>query len=251
MIIPVCESCGRPFKALKHPGPKRRFCDDRCRYRFHHPHKVKDRTRICLGCGRKYQPRWRGKSQRYCSPACAQKASRGKKHRLSLVTQKCIGCGGDFVRYSNANNQRWCTTCSENRRKSTMVSRNRSDKLNRYNAHQATLQKIWERKLKRALAADRQKNLRETARHLMETLNRVPRQWMIYDLVCNWGIPERIVAEKLGITQQGVSRVLAKILHKFPGLRPIKADCKTKGLKSLPEGFHRPGKTHLAGCERP
>ena len=110
------------------------------------------------------------------------------------------------------------------------------------------LQKVWENKLKKALAVDRETALQETAQHLIETLSQVPRQWVVYDLVCNWGISERIVGASLGITQQGVSRVLAKLLHKFPGLRPTPR--KHKSSEPLPDGYHQPGKTHLAGCKR-
>ena len=110
------------------------------------------------------------------------------------------------------------------------------------------LQKVWENKLKKALAVDRETALQETAQHLIETLSQVPRQWVIYDLICNWGIPERIVAEKMGITQQGISRVLAKVLRKFPGLRP--APRERKSSEPLPRGFHRPGKTRIGGCKR-
>lgn len=270
----LCRYCGASLK-VSHRGPPRQFCNARCRYRFHRPKRSKkDRTRTCFQCGRNYRSKRRGKPGKYCSPACSQEASIGKKHKLSLVTQKCAKCGAEFIRYANANNQQWCGACSRNRRASAehlrsarrlqtrslprpvgkvkeapaVATSSQRAKSKCYTGRQATLQKIWEQKLKKALAVDREAALKKTASRLLRTLNQSPRQWIIYDLVCNWGIPERIVAEKLGISQQGVSRVLRKVLDKFPGLMPTPRERKSS--EPLPDGFHRPGKTRLGGCNR-
>ena len=113
------------------------------------------------------------------------------------------------------------------------------------------LQKIWERKLQKALAAERDSDLQAQVELVLTQSRKAPIEWRIYDVVYNWGFSERLVAQKLRISQQAVSKVLVKFLNSRPSLRPTPADHKIKSSEVLPSGFHRPGKTRLKGCNSP
>jgi len=299
MIIPLCRNCGQDLKVPRRSGPPRQFCNQKCRYRFWHPRKVKDRTRICLECGRKYEPRRRGKSQKYCSPSCAHKASRGRKVKQTFVSQTCLTCAKKFTRARRAWNKKWCVICTQNRRASAEIIRSakrrgslplptRADSGGRarqaaksqYKVRKAAtfreiqayrfyylqrrtleqtgellgcssmavsqalkrlrklyprcfprkgqvaimdgqLQKLWERKLRRALQADRQQGQVREAQRIAKFLPKKDRQRLAFDLVFAWGLPQEIAAREMGISQPGIAKLLKRFFLKHPQLRSI------------------------------
>jgi hypothetical protein len=90
-----CSRCGGRFVGIKNA----KFCSERCRY---DPHRV---TKQCLKCGHSF--RRRGRTQSFCSPACARAARVGVRKPATL---QCLCCQKPFrKRSSGRNSGKYCT----------------------------------------------------------------------------------------------------------------------------------------------
>ena len=75
----VCPTCGKVFEALGRGRPKR-FCSKACRLKYHHKNPdpsnwESTRVALCPVCGKGFiASREYGRTRKYCSRACANKA---------------------------------------------------------------------------------------------------------------------------------------------------------------------------------
>ena len=75
----VCPTCGKVFEALGRGRPKR-FCSKACRLKYHHQNPnpgnwESTRVALCPVCGKEFMAsREYGRTRKYCSRACANKA---------------------------------------------------------------------------------------------------------------------------------------------------------------------------------
>lgn len=82
------------------------------------------------------------------------------------------------------------------------------------------LQDIWEQEVLAAFDQDRQAELEAEADRVEDFIESDSRQRQAYEWCCVWGIPQRLVAKKMDITQQAVSRLLSRYFKNHPEHRP-------------------------------
>lgn len=120
LVVMVCEYCSAVFD-----GRKRRFCDDRCRYRAWYLKRTGresvEPTNTCRNCGRDFDSSLdeagmpvRGRARLHCSDACRRAWSGARSaatQRAKVLTRSlhCVACGEPYE--SRLKQSKYC--CAE------------------------------------------------------------------------------------------------------------------------------------------
>jgi len=81
-------------------------------------------------------------------------------------------------------------------------------------------QDVWDSKIKEASEKAKQVDMEAEAERVEGYIDGQKRQDQAFQWVCRWGIKETVVARKMGITQQAVSKLLKSYFHRHPEQEP-------------------------------
>lgn len=131
-------------------------------------------------------------------------------------------------------------------------------------------QSIWNERITKAIKIDEIADDRAEADRIEPFINKQSRQIQAFDWVYHWHVKQEIAAEKMGISQPALNKLLKEFFAKHPSMRPKPQDWKGRP-DEIPDtipagssrdivacegffteaghGYHEPGKTSLSKKE--